>query len=158
MNGKSISILSICLEEDAARKVDAADGEVTYRLDRLGIPLIEVATGPDMRTPEEVMEVALRIGTLLRATKRVKRGIGTIREDSSYRYGRPRIEINGVQELRLSLYVETRSGDRGCRRSKRLWRVAGRKSGIRARRRHGIFGDESQGHKGGAGDKGRVMA
>ena len=108
VNGKPISILSICLEEDAARKVETTDAEVTYRLDRLGIPLIEIATGPDMHDPEEVMEVALRIGTLLRATKKVKRGIGTIREDLNISVpGGARIEIKGVQELRLlPLYVQ----------------------------------------------------
>ena len=108
VNGKKISILSVCLEEDACRKVETTDAEITYRLDRLGIPLIEVATGPDIRTPEECMEVALRIGTLLRATKRVKRGIGTIREDLNISIpGGARIEIKGVQELRLlPLYVE----------------------------------------------------
>jgi glutamyl-tRNA(Gln) amidotransferase subunit E len=102
VNGKKIGILSVCLEEDAARKMEATASEITYRLDRLGIPLIEVATAPDMRTPEEVMEVASRIGTLLRATKRVKRGIGTIREDLNISIpGGARIEIKGVQELRM---------------------------------------------------------
>jgi glutamyl-tRNA(Gln) amidotransferase, subunit E len=108
VNGKDISILSVCLEEDAARKIETTSGEITYRLDRLGIPLIEVATGPDIRSPEEAMETALRIGTLLRATKKVKRGIGTIREDVNISIpGGARIEIKGVQELRLlPLYVE----------------------------------------------------
>ena len=108
VNGRDISILSICLEEDACRKVETTDAEVTYRIDRLGIPLIEIATGPDMHDPEEVMEVALRIGTLLRATRRVKRGIGTIREDLNISVpGGARIEIKGVQELRLlPLFVE----------------------------------------------------
>lgn len=102
VNGRKISILSVCLEEDAARKMETRGNEVTYRLDRLGFPLIEVATGPDMRTPEEVMEVALRLGSLLRATKMVKRGIGTIREDLNISIpGGARIEIKGVQELRL---------------------------------------------------------
>ncbi len=102
VNGKAIGILSVCLEEDAARKIETGTSEVTYRLDRLGIPLIEVATAPDMRTPEEVMEVASRIGSLLRATKRVKRGIGTIREDLNISIpGGSRIEIKGVQELRM---------------------------------------------------------
>lgn len=109
VNGKDISILSVCLEEDAARKIETDDGTITYRLDRLGIPLIEVATGPDITSPEEAMEAALRIGTLLRATKKVKRGIGTIREDLNISIpGGARIEIKGVQELRLlPLYVET---------------------------------------------------
>jgi len=108
VNGKRIAIQSICLEEDSARKIEEKDGEVTYRLDRLSIPLIEIATGPDIRTPEEAMEVALKIGTMLRATKRVKRGIGTIREDINISLpGGPRTEIKGAQELRLlPTYVE----------------------------------------------------
>lgn len=99
---RKISILSVCLEEDAARKVETKGDEVLYRLDRLGIPLIEVATGPDMRTPEEVMEVAYRLGTLLRATKKVKRGIGTIRQDLNISIpGGARIELKGVGDLKL---------------------------------------------------------
>ncbi len=102
VNGKKISILSVCLEEDAARKIETKGNEVTYRLDRLGFPLVEVATGPDMRTPEEVMEVALRLGSLFRATKMVKRGIGTIREDLNISIpGGARIEIKGVQDLKM---------------------------------------------------------
>lgn len=100
--GRKIGILSVCLEEDACRKIDVKGGEIIWRTDRLGIPLIEVATAPDMKTPEEVYEVALKIGTLLRATKRVKRGIGTIREDLNISIPEgARIEIKGVQELRM---------------------------------------------------------
>ncbi|MDR0791126.1 MAG: Glu-tRNA(Gln) amidotransferase subunit GatE [Methanomassiliicoccaceae archaeon] len=108
INGKRIRIETVCLEEDSSRKVEEKDGETTYRLDRLSIPLIEIATGPDIRTPEEAMEVALRIGTMLRATKRVKRGIGTIREDINVSIpGNCRTEIKGAQELRLlPTYVE----------------------------------------------------
>ena len=108
VNGRMISVPTFCLEEDAARKVDAKAGEVTYRLDRLGIPLIEVATGPELHTPEEVKEAAQRLGSMMRATRRVKRGIGTIREDVNISIpGGARVEIKGVQELRLlPLYVE----------------------------------------------------
>lgn len=108
VNGKRISIQSICLEEDAARKVETKGSEVTYRLDRLGIPLIEIATGPDMHDPEEVKEVAARIGSILRSTRRVKRGLGTIREDVNVSIPEgARVEIKGVQELRLlPTYVE----------------------------------------------------
>lgn len=99
---RRVSILSVCLEEDAARKVETKGDEILYRLDRLGIPLIEVATGPDMRTPEEVMEVAYRLGTLLRATRRVKRGIGTIRQDLNISIpGGARIELKGVGDLKM---------------------------------------------------------
>ncbi|MBM4237451.1 MAG: Glu-tRNA(Gln) amidotransferase subunit GatE, partial [Euryarchaeota archaeon] len=107
-NGRRISVPTICLEEDAARKVEVKGGEVTYKLDRLGIPLVEIATGPDLRSPQEVKEVAQRLGSILRATRKVKRGIGTIREDLNISIpGGARVEVKGVQELRkLPLYVE----------------------------------------------------
>ena len=102
VNGKRIGIPTILLEEDAARKVGEKADEVLYRLDRLGIPLAEVSTTPDIASPEEAREVALAIGSLLRATRRVLRGIGTIREDLNISIrGGARIEIKGVQELRL---------------------------------------------------------
>ena len=73
----------------------------TFRLDRLGIPLIEIATAPDVRTPAEMRTVAERLGTLLRATRRVKRGLGTIRQDLNVSItGGVRVEIKGVQDLR----------------------------------------------------------
>ncbi len=102
VNGKRIGIPTILLEEDAARKVGEKADEVFYRLDRLGIPLAEVSTTPDIHTPEEAREVALAIGSLLRATRKVLRGIGTIREDLNISIrGGARIEVKGVQELRL---------------------------------------------------------
>jgi glutamyl-tRNA(Gln) amidotransferase subunit E len=108
IDGKKISVPTYCLEEDAARKVETKAGEITYRLDRLGIPLIEIATGPDMHSPEEVREVAQKLGSIMRATRKVKRGIGTIREDLNISIpGGSRVEIKGVQDLRkLPLYVE----------------------------------------------------
>ncbi|HUT28137.1 MAG TPA: Glu-tRNA(Gln) amidotransferase subunit GatE [Methanomassiliicoccales archaeon] len=102
VNGHSIGILSVCLEEDAARKVETKDRQVTYRLDRLGIPLIEIATAPDMHDPEEVKEVAQRLGSILRSTRKVKRGLGTIREDLNVSIpGGARVEIKGAQDLSL---------------------------------------------------------
>jgi len=75
---------------------------VTYRLDRLGIPLVEVATGPEIASGDEARAVAEEIGALLRATRRVRRGIGTIREDVNVSAeGGHRVEVKGVQELRL---------------------------------------------------------
>ena len=102
VSGRRYSIPTICLEEDAARKVRESPGEITYRLDRLGIPLIEIATGPEIVSGAEAREVAEEIGALLRATRRVRRGIGTIREDVNVSIeGGHRIEVKGVQELRL---------------------------------------------------------
>ncbi len=102
LEGKRYTIQSICLEEDAARKVAESSGELTFRLDRLGIPLIEIATGPEITTGAEAREVAQELGALLRSTGRVRRGIGTIREDLNVSTeGGARIEIKGVQDLRL---------------------------------------------------------
>lgn len=108
VNGKRIGVPSLLLEEDAARKLGEAEGEVVYRLDRLGIPLVEIATTPNIETPEEAREVALAFGSLLRATRKVMRGIGTIREDLNVSIQRgSRIEIKGVQDLRLiATFVE----------------------------------------------------
>jgi len=97
-----IGIKTICLEEEAARKIKEEGNKVYYRLDRLGIPLIEIATSPDIKSPEQARRVALKIGMLMRATGRVKRGLGTIRQDLnvSIKDG-ARIEIKGVQDLNL---------------------------------------------------------
>jgi glutamyl-tRNA(Gln) amidotransferase subunit E len=108
LHGKRYSILSICLEEDAARRVGESGGEVTFRLDRLGIPLVEIATGPDIVDGAEAREVAQELGALLRATRQTRRGIGTIREDVNVSTeGGRRIEIKGVQELgKIQEYVD----------------------------------------------------
>ncbi len=93
-----VGIQSICLEEDAARIVERKKDSTTYRLDRLGIPLIEIATFPDMKNAEQVKEVALYLGKILRSCK-IKRGIGTIRQDINVSIkGGDRIEIKGFQD------------------------------------------------------------
>lgn len=96
-----VGITSIALEEDAARIIKKSKEEAIFRLDRLGIPLVEITTEPDIKSPEQAREVAAKIGEILRATN-VKRGIGTIRQDvnTSIKQG-VRTEIKGVQELRL---------------------------------------------------------
>jgi glutamyl-tRNA(Gln) amidotransferase subunit E len=75
-----VGISGIFLEEDSARLVSKKDGEVVYRLDRLGIPLVEISTMPDIKNAEQAKETALKLGEILRACQ-VKRGIGTIRQD-----------------------------------------------------------------------------
>nr|MCS5534380.1 Glu-tRNA(Gln) amidotransferase subunit GatE [Candidatus Poseidoniales archaeon] len=99
-----VGIDVICLEEDSARKLDTrstSDGEqVVYTLDRLGVPLVEVATAPDVQTPEHAKETALALGTLLRDTRRVRRGLGSIRQDLNVSIGAgDRVEIKGCQDL-----------------------------------------------------------
>jgi glutamyl-tRNA(Gln) amidotransferase subunit E len=102
VEGKKIPIEHISVEEDAARKTGQEGSIIRYRIDRLGIPLIEVATAPVIYTQEEAEKTALAIGRILRATGRVRRGLGTIRQDLnvSIRDG-ALIEIKGVQELEL---------------------------------------------------------
>jgi len=104
VEGKKVSIQLIALEEDAARKMAEENGGkiIHYRIDRLGIPLIEVATAPVLYTPQEAERTALAIGRILRATGRVKRGLGTIRQDVNISIPNGAlIEIKGVQELEL---------------------------------------------------------
>jgi len=97
-----VGIQTICVEEDAARKIGEGSGYVRYNLDRLGIPLVEISTAPDIKTPEQAMRVALKIGLLMRLTGRVKRGIGTIRQDLNISIsGGEKIEIKGVSKLEL---------------------------------------------------------
>ena len=102
VDGKSIPIQAITLEEDAARILEQKQHEIHYDLSRLGIPLIEVSTAPVITSPEEAYKVAYAIGRILRATRKVKRGIGTVRQDLniSIKDG-ALIEIKGVQELDL---------------------------------------------------------
>ncbi len=105
---KDLGILTIALEEDAARPMERKENEVVYRLDRLGIPLIELATEPGISTPAEAKEAALAIGQLFRRTGMAKRGLGTIRQDVNISIAQgARVEIKGVQELDLiDVYVE----------------------------------------------------
>jgi Glu-tRNA(Gln) amidotransferase subunit E-like FAD-binding protein len=101
VDGEKITIPAIFLEEDAAKIVSKDKDETVFRLDRLGIPLIEISTAPEIKNKEQAKEIALKIGDILRACK-VKRGIGTIRQDVnlSIRNG-ARTEIKGVQEPSL---------------------------------------------------------
>ncbi|AGK60474.1 glutamyl-tRNA(Gln) amidotransferase subunit E [Archaeoglobus sulfaticallidus PM70-1] len=97
---KRIGVSTLCVEEEACRKVEEGEGYVVYSLDRLGIPLIEIGTDPDITNPDEAMETARKLGMILRSTGKVKRGLGTIRQDVniSIKDG-ARVEIKGVQEL-----------------------------------------------------------
>jgi len=98
-SGKEIRIDILSLEEEAARRIKTENKMNFFRLDRLGIPLIEVTTKPDINTPNECRECAERIGLLLWSTS-VKKVLGSIRQDInvSIKSG-TRIEIKGVQKL-----------------------------------------------------------
>src|SRR6056297_500359 len=95
-----VSIVDLMLEEESAKRVEETDDGVTFSLDRLGVPLVEIGTGPDIRSPEGAREAAERIGMLLRSTGAVKRGLGTIRQDVNVSIAEgARVEVKGVQDL-----------------------------------------------------------
>jgi len=99
---RKIGVQTLCLEEDAARKIEESETEVHYALDRLGIPLVEVATAPDIDSPELALKAALKIGQLVRLTGKAKRGLGSIRQDINISISRgAKVEIKGVQHLYL---------------------------------------------------------
>ncbi|MHA7733089.1 Glu-tRNA(Gln) amidotransferase subunit GatE [Nitrosopumilus sp. S6] len=101
VDNKKIGIQSICLEEDAA-KILGEDGSIKkYGLERLGVPLVEIATDPFEVKPHEIKKIALTLGRILRSTKKVKRGLGSIRQDVniSIKEGNVVIEVKGVQQL-----------------------------------------------------------
>ena len=96
----AVSITDLMLEEESAKRVEETDEGVVYSLDRLGVPLVEIGTGPDIRSPEGAREAAERIGMLLRSTGAVKRGLGTIRQDVNVSIAEgARVEVKGVQDL-----------------------------------------------------------
>lgn len=97
-----VRIPTIMIEEDAARETGRDASSVTYRLDRLGVPLIEIGTEPDIVSPEHAKEAAETLGMILRSTGCVKRGLGTIRQDVNVSIaGGSRVEIKGCQDLRM---------------------------------------------------------
>ncbi len=96
-----VKIPTIAIEEESAGIVSNTDTKVVYRLDRLGIPLIEITTDPDIKDPEHLKETAEKIGMILRATGKVARGLGTIRQDVNISTeGGARVEIKGAQDLK----------------------------------------------------------
>ena len=100
VEGKKIGVQSICLEEDAARLLADRETERDFSLDRLGIPLVEIALEPVSAGPSEMRKIALSLGRLLRTTRRVNRGLGSIRQDVNVSVGGSGVvEVKGVQQL-----------------------------------------------------------
>lgn len=98
--GKRVGVQSICLEEDAAKLIGDEKGVRKFGLDRLGVPLVEIALEPVTGKPDEIMQVALTLGRLLRASKRVARGLGSIRQDVNISVQNGAVvEVKGVQQL-----------------------------------------------------------
>jgi glutamyl-tRNA(Gln) amidotransferase subunit E len=97
---KRVGVQSICLEEDAAKLIGDEKGVRKFGLDRLGVPLVEIALEPVTGRPSEIMQIALTLGRLLRASKRVARGLGSIRQDINISICNGAVvEVKGVQQL-----------------------------------------------------------
>ncbi len=100
VEGKHVGVQSICLEEDAAKLIKDEEKERSYSVDRLGIPLVEIALEPVQANPAKIKKIALTLGRLLRTTKKVTRGIGSIRQDVNISVsGGGVVEVKGVQQL-----------------------------------------------------------
>ncbi len=99
---RHIQVIQLSIEEDSCREVSDIGHRRTYLTDRLGMPLVETVTGPDMRTPQEVAEVAEILRRLARSTGKVRSGIGAARQDVNVSVtGGTRIEIKGVPRIPL---------------------------------------------------------
>ncbi|HLH86791.1 MAG TPA: hypothetical protein VKU79_08035 [Thermoplasmataceae archaeon] len=94
-----VRISNVCLEEDSCRKIDEASGSATYGLDRLGVPLLEISTEPDIVDSDHAVEVAEKIGGMLIYAGWVRKGPDSIRQDVNFSMGFGRVEIKGVQKL-----------------------------------------------------------
>ncbi|MFH1592451.1 MAG: Glu-tRNA(Gln) amidotransferase subunit GatE [Candidatus Woesearchaeota archaeon] len=96
-----IRIPTLYLEEDAAKKISTDKDTTTYELSRLGIPLLEIATAPNLKDPKHVKETAEKIGMIVKSTGKARRGIGAVRQDVNISIkGQKRVELKGFQDLR----------------------------------------------------------
>ncbi len=128
-----VRVTNVQLEEDSAAPIERKGDVAIYRLDRLGIPLIELGTEPDIKSPEHLYEAALEIGSLLRATRKVKRGIGTIRQDINISIdGGSRVEIKGAQDLKMFPEIARREAQRQQELLLVRDELKGRKAKVRA--------------------------
>lgn len=97
LKNKKVRLIQLSIEEDSCREISDVGHRRVYKTDRLGIPLIETVTYPEMTNPYEVKEAAEYIRFLNRSTGKVRTGIGTGREDVNVSCkGGTRVEIKGV--------------------------------------------------------------
>ncbi len=108
VNGNRVEIPSIFLEEESCRAEATHGHEVVYNVEMLGVPLVEIDTWPYIRSPKEAKEIALQIGTMMRISGRVQRGIGSVRQDVNVSIkGGARIEMKGLQEIDyVDMYID----------------------------------------------------
>lgn len=98
---RQINIIQLSIEEDSCREISDTGHRRVYVADRLGMPLIETVTAPDMKTPEEVAEVCKILSNIVKSTGKVRTGAGAAREDVNVSVeGGTRIEIKGVPSIK----------------------------------------------------------
>ncbi len=101
LKNKKVRIIQISVEEDACREVSDLGHWRIYTTDRLGMPLIETVTYPDMLTPAEAAEAGHYLRFLTRSTGKVNTGIGAARQDVNVSVsGGQRVEIKGVAHIK----------------------------------------------------------
>lgn len=66
IGGEKVRIRRVHLEEDAGKLVHQEGGESSVDLNRVGVPLIEIVTEPDMKSPEQAREFMERLRQILR--------------------------------------------------------------------------------------------
>jgi glutamyl-tRNA(Gln) amidotransferase subunit E len=98
--GRSLGFFQLSLEEDACREVRDVGHHIFFRTDRLSIPLVESVTRPELMTPAEAAAGAALVGETMRSTRRIRRGIGSVRQDVNVSIrGGTRVEVKGVPRI-----------------------------------------------------------
>jgi glutamyl-tRNA(Gln) amidotransferase subunit E len=111
--GRKLTVTHVSVEEDSCREVSDKGHRIVWRTDRLGMPLTETVTGPELRTPEEVRDAILLCGLTARSTRRVRTGIGASRQDVNVSVrGGDRVEIKGVPRAGLAVKLVHNEGIR----------------------------------------------
>lgn len=101
ISNKKIRIIQFSIEEDSCREVSDIRHTRIYYTDRLGMPLCETVTYPDMLTPQEAAEAGQYIRFLARSSGKARVGIGAARQDVNVSVtGGTRVEIKGVAHIK----------------------------------------------------------
>ena len=111
--GRDLTVTHVSIEEDSCREVKDKGHRITWRTDRLGMPLTETVTGPELINPMEVRDAILLCGMLARSTGRVRVGMGASRQDVNVSVrGGQRVEIKGVPKAGYAVKLVHNEGIR----------------------------------------------
>lgn len=112
---RKIRIRQLSIEEDACREVSDIGHDRVYLTDRLGMPLIETVTEPDMCTPQEAAAVGQLLRRLVRSTGQMRTGYGAGRQDVNVSVtGGTRIEIKGTPQIWRNPHLIYNEARRQC--------------------------------------------